>query len=803
MWINKSGACQQKTFYATPWHLNTLILVFGSILLLAFWLRVQDTSRIPDGQFTGYDAYLYYWQAHIISEHGHLPARDMHRWLPFGRDLGQTLNLYSYFLAYLHKAIVLCFPGVSLYHICLYTPPLCFLIALGSLCLFLYYTHGLLFSGIVGVLLATLPGAIGRSSAGFGDRDSWCFLLAILATTTYLMSLQSQHHRERIFWTLASGSVVFLGGLSWEAFGLFVAIILAVELWKFCSTEREQHLKVYALWAFLFVPGLYLVSPAYRNGYGFATHVAALMVFSPLVVFVLRSVRYLLLGFSEYFRRYARQLAWLLTLSGIAVGVCYIVMNLDNLALTAYPLRENRLMRSLEELTNPQLNYWNIRYGSVFILGSLGFIIESLRVWKWKAIPLSTALTLFFTTTFLRFPINRWIGTDMCNMLFFTSLILIPLGLGIANLRKEVPKNELVTLTAIVWTLLWIGLAREGKRYDFFVSVPLAFSTASLLYWTSTYLKQKMMAVKKINPYVTHRWVTACITIALFIPILFWPAFGGHATHAIKNANQVREPVPAQGEIAATFQWMNATLSRSSIIAANWVHGSQLNVLGGVKTIIDQDHYLPHWIYLYYRHVFCAQSEREALSFLKTHGATHLMLTQKDIITLSGSHSFIGSDVNADRYFQLSKLQPDRINSTEIHYRMIPHRGTPLDFVEVTVLSQKERSVTVHIKTQDPVSKNIIWDVNKPATIGLGESGVILYFDFEGKPYLGYYIPPLGWNSLAVKLFIRNRQSNAFVPVYPVNEDNIVETQVWEIQYPSNIKTDMKFLETEAGATLR
>jgi hypothetical protein len=705
MWVNKYGACQQKTWNSNPWHLNVLILVFGSILLLAFWIRVQGTSRIPDGQFTGHDPYLYYWQAHIISEHGQLPPRDMHRWLPLGRDLGQTLNLYSYFLAYIHKAIVLCFPGVSLYHVSLYAPPLCFLIALGSLCLFLYYTNGLLFSGVVGVLLATLPGAILRSSAGFGDRDSWYFLLAVLATTTYLASLQTRPPRERIFWTLASGSIVFLGGLSWEAFGFSVAIILTVELWRFCSTEREQHLKEYALWVFLFVPTLYLASPAYRKGYGFATHVTALMLFPSLVIFLIRSVRYLLLDFFKQLRPYARHIAWFLTLSSLAMGACYIIINLDNLAFTAYPFRENRLMRSIEELANPRLSYWSTRYGSVFILGSLGFIIESLRVWKWKAVPLSTALTLFFTTIFFRFPVSRWIGTDMCDTLFFASLILVPLGLGIASLRKEAPKNELVVLAAIVWALLWIGLAREGKRYGFFVSVPLAFGTASLLYWVSTYLKQKLMAVKKLNPYVRHRWVTACITITLFVPILFWPAFGGHATHAIKRADQVREPVPGRGEIAATFQWMNAALPQNSIVAANWEYGSQLNVLGGVKTIIDQDHYIPYWIHLYYRHVFCAQSEQEALSFLKTHGATHLMLTQKEIITLSGSHSFIGSDVNSDRHFQLSKLQRDRINSTETHYRMIPYRGTSLDFVEVAVLSQAKRSVTVHLKTQDPVSK--------------------------------------------------------------------------------------------------
>ncbi len=797
MRVNEYDACQRKTWNSNPWHLNVLILAFGSILLLTFWIRIQGTSRIPNGQFTGHDAYLYYWQAHIISEHGQLPPRDMYRWLPLGRDLGQTLNLYSYALAYVHKLIVVCLPNVSLYDVCVYAPPVCFVIALGSLCLFLYYTHGFLFSSIVGVLLATLPGAIGRSSAGFGDRDSWCFLLAVLATTTYIASLQAHTPRERIYWTLVSGSTVFLGGLSWEAFGLFVAIILAVELWRFCSTERGQHLKEYALWLFLFVPWIYLVSHAYRKGYGFATHVPALMIFSPIVVFVIRSVKYLLLDFSERFLRYARQLAWLLTLSGIAIGVCYIVINLDNLAFTAYPFRENRLMRSIEELANPQMSYWIERYGSIFILGSLGFIIESLRVWKWRAVPLSAALILFFTTTFFRYPVSRAIGMDGCNMLFFTSLVLVPLGLGIANLRKKEPKNELITLTAIVWALVWIGLAREGKRYNFFIGVPLAFGTASLLCWISAYLKQKLMVVKKLNPYVRHRWVTACITIALFVPILLWPAFGGHATYAIKRANHVREPVPGRGEIAATFQWMSTALPQNSIVAANWEHGSQLNVLGGVKTIIDQDHYIPHWIHLYYRHVFCAQSEQEALSFLKTHGVTHLMLTQKEIITFSGSHSFIGSNEKGDRHFRLSKLRRDRINSTETHYRMIPYRGTPLDFVEIAVLSPAKRSVTVHLKTQDPVSKNIMWDANKPVAIRLGESGVILYFDFEGKPYTGYYIPPLGWNSLAVKLFMQNEQSSTFVPIYLVNEDDIAKTQVWEIHYPPDIKPNPKYLKTE------
>ncbi len=73
------------------------------ILLSAFWIRVQSRDNIPEGQFTGTDAYLYYWLASIISEQGNLPELDMSRWVPLGRDLEETLPFYSYVLAYAHS----------------------------------------------------------------------------------------------------------------------------------------------------------------------------------------------------------------------------------------------------------------------------------------------------------------------------------------------------------------------------------------------------------------------------------------------------------------------------------------------------------------------------------------------------------------------------------------------------------------------------------------------------------------------------------------------------------------------------
>ena len=139
-------------------------------------------------------------------------------------------------------------------------PAICFTLGLGVLSFYLYHTFGFLFSGVVGIILATLPGTIIRSAAGFSDRDSWCLLLGILAITTYLVSLQTQSLRRRLLWTFASGLSVFLGGLSWEGFGVFVSVILFVELWRFLTSEAEDELNFYFLWVLTFVPTLYLVS---------------------------------------------------------------------------------------------------------------------------------------------------------------------------------------------------------------------------------------------------------------------------------------------------------------------------------------------------------------------------------------------------------------------------------------------------------------------------------------------------------------------------------------------------------------
>lgn len=618
-----------------PIEKTLIALSLLSVLVLACWIRIpSDEGKPPDGQFTETDGYFYYWQASLISEHGYLPARDMHRWLPIGRDLGQTLNLYGYVLAYTHKVFARVFPNITLYHVALYMPVVCFCIGLGALCLFLYHIYGWFLSITVGVILATLPGSIERSTAGFGDRDAWCLMIGLLAVLTYLTSLRAERPRQRFFWTLLSGVITFLGGLSWEGFGVFLNVIIVVELWRFLTSETEEGLSFYLLWVLIFVPPLYFAFPAYHSGYAFAKHLTAFVLLPPIGLLGIRGLRHLLLSEVDTCRRHARTLSIGLTLASLLIAIGYILMQRTSFESTTVPLSQSALMQAMTELRPPHYGYWVYRYGSVFILGSFGFIVLAFSLSRRDRLFLSIPLTGFTVFTFFREHSDRIWGVPFGNALFGFTLVGCAVGLlWLAWRRQPHAKNDNVLIACLAWFICWVALARDAKRYDFFIGVSLAFGTAALIQAITAALTEKLYH----SAYVTDKFrqkftpvrLKTGTAMILLILLMGLPTQYTHTYRARETAQQMRTATPSL-KLAMAMFWMKNKLPRPAVVAAHWAYGSQLNVLGGVKTITDQDTYIPHWVHLYREHVHKATAEPETLAFLKTHGATHVMLTRKD-----------------------------------------------------------------------------------------------------------------------------------------------------------------------------
>ncbi len=784
-------------------------ILLCAILLLAFWIRIQGGGRLPDNQFTSNDAYLYALQAQEITEQGILPARDMRRWLPEGRENGQRLYLYAYGIAYIHKSIGWIFPNLTLYQIQVYLPSICFVVGLGVLCLFLVRVHGVYFTFIVILLLATLPGSIERSAAGFGDRDAWCWMFGILAVISYLWKERMELGWRRWMATALCGTTVFLGGMSWEGFGFFLIIIIVLELWKFCTTDTEDQLMEYILWMLMFVPWLYFISPAYRSGYSSNTHLAAIMLLPPLAVLILRCIRYLLLTYVDQLHRYARKLAWGLTLLSITAGIVYVITYAGTFEETAYRFHENEFMKTITELADPEFRYWWNRHGAIFVLGSVGLIAASLHLWNLKGIPMVFSLSLFAATTFFRDHLNGWIGEGTCNILFFVSLVLTVLSFAIASFRKEKSENEFVILATLGWFFLWVGLSRSAVRSDFFVGMPLAYGSAWLLWFSPAHLIQKLKDLEIVYQKTQNQLVTTIVAAIVLILVLFYPPFGGHA-HMSVQAARMRSPMPGENTHAEVYEWMKDTLPQESIMAADWNYGIQLNVLGNVGTIIDPDQFLKR-IFLFYRHVFCAQDEQEALSFLKTYEVTHLMLMDQAMISQSINYSSFGSDENGDRKFRTYRLTRTETPIGTPYRLQSQNEECLLSFIDISRPTPETLAITATFrgesdtdgattqkldepqeKTPDATVQNVISNFASQVFVDIQNGGIVLYLDPEIRHQRTYYIPPIGWNSLTFKL-LRGEHSEAFSPVYPTHENSGRDVRVWEIHYPPNIETNDKY----------
>lgn len=789
-----------------------LIVLLTVILLVAFWIRIQGLEILPDGQFTETDAYFYFKQAQVISKQGKLPARDMSRWLPDGRDLTQTLHAYPTALAYTHKTISFFFPNVSLYVVTLFAPVLCFVLGLALLCLFFYRTFGMLFCSIFGVLLATLPGAIERSTPGFADRDSWCLLIGIIAITSYLMALKTERPLHRLIFTLVSGFSVFVGGHSWEGFGVFTLFILIIEIWQFLSTKTEKNLVYYLLWVSCFIPTLYLTSAVYRNGEGFTRHVAAFLLIPPLVVLGMRSLRYFLITkapFAAKIRPHARSLAFALIVIVCCGALIYILGEVDTFDTSIVSLSQTPLMQSIGELENPTYNFWVFRYGGIFILGSLGFLFTVIYpAKKFGHFLFAVPLVLFIITTFLRGPLDAlsmmiW-KVPFGNTLFYASMVGIVIAFLLRAWRRdEYGENDTVFVVMAGWLLCWVALTRDAQRYDFFVAVPLAFFTTLIITALSNMISQKLRNFKYTLSFLKQRLPQellntgiACAVLAL---LMFWTPVGAYTNFSLYTATEYRKPLPGDSLLSDTIDWMKTDLPENTVLAANWEYGNQLNVLGEIKTIIDPDHYMPQRIHLFFRHVYAAQSDQEALEFLKTYGVTHLMFTKREIL-FTDNYSTIGSNEQGDRRFLPVPLQfLDTVSGKP--KQLFNPKDTPFYHIDADLVST---SPTLAASLKDGNTAQLPYVMYKGIhrTVSLDTDdtsygGVVMYFDSKEHLRKAYYLSTIGWNSLIVRLYLREVHSNVFEPIYPQKNVPFSDIKVWKIHYPPDIKPNPKYLETE------
>ena len=541
------------------------------------------------------------------------------------------------------------------------------------------------------------------------------------------------------------------------------------------------------------------------------------------------------------------------------------------------PLGRSRLMRTVAELQSLTGESLVRYYSLVIIAGIVGSALLAYRFLSYETANFALGL-IGFEIILCGLIVSLFPPEKIANPIYYLALaaggitILISYILG----RRE-PKGPATAVNSdkILWVLIWFFIAaassRQAKRYIFFLdpvitvavsyvvikslrrfmnrqtNLPVELCFLSVVICSEFYvgfhyalwpdLPQGIsLGMVLIGIFLTtflirilQRHKIAYRNQAAFLSILFVlmlamssDTFQEGLLHA--SVNVASQTGPIKPHLQEAFAGITNYTDEDSVIAAWWGYGSMLNQLGKRRTVIDEDHYIPYWIYMMGRHVFAAQSEKEALEFLYAHGASHLLITTFDLYTLF-LITYTGSDAGFDRLASITPLQPvvsQKVSAEEINTDFVPLRFRAVDsflldgteylpgewsIKQVSVVhnqSLKRWHTVLHgIAGGKPFSKppQVFQFKEHLTRTKKGVPGSIVAFPGRNNKMLQVlYLSEKARNLLAVRLYLFQEAIPGFSPVYDTNSILPCEAdglRLWKIDYPPDMSLRTEYLETE------
>ncbi len=264
-----------------------------------------------------------------------------------------------------------------------------------------------------------------------------------------------------------------------------------------------------------------------------------------------------------------------------------------------------------------------------------------------------------------------------------------------------------------------------------------------------------------------------------------------------------------------------------AVITAWWDYGSKIHWFAKRATVVDEDHYIPYWIFMMARHVFSGVSSTETLTFLKTHNVTHLLITTNDLLKLD-TITYTGSDETYDRGAAVHFLMP--IRSREVapsvqQTDLIPHSSRTMDTLSlngkdyppgqwmlqgVSIIDEGDTwSAKVHGITRDgkfslpPAELRIGTSHIKSEKKGVPGS-IVVFSNETNQKVQAFYVSATAARLLTVRLYLFLEEIPGFSLLYDTNSEERCELdgfRLWKIEYPETVQPEPKYRQHDFPET--
>jgi len=660
--------------------LNILfIILFLLILIGTSWIRLQNLPLLVDST-TGkniplaLDPYYFLRVSETMINEG-LSEIDSMRYpslnLPFTNEFTPraTVGLFSLFRIF--------DSNISLEFVNVISPVIFFILGLiAFFFLILVLTKSKLTALISSGFLAIIPLYLYRTMAGFADHESigiFSFFLVLLGYTLSIQFLDkkskktSKSKNDLLKISLLGIGVAFLTAFNyacWSGIAIFTFLIISLSMfliWLFreknLEIDKKRILKNYLVFYFIW----FLFTILFLGIYGYEFNsilsffLSGTSILVPIVLLFLIVDYFLIINERKYLKKNLKKYRAAISLGLVFIlGAIFLFLFNKNLFSIIFgfisemmdPFGESRIGSTVAENAQPYLSNWMNQVGKFFFwLFYAGMIFVGIDMSskisrrKHRTFFSLIWIAMISGILFSKMSENALLNGNnfISGFVYFAGLLIFLVYFVWLYFNEKVEiKSELFII--FIWLFFMLIAGRGAIRFFFLMSPFICFMVGYLSVRLFEFFKKSKDELLKLLLFVLF----ILVAIILVTRIISF-------TQNIIYQSEYTGP-------SANYQWQNAmkwireNTPKESIFVHWWDYGYWVQYLGERATITDGGHGNAFWDHLIGRYLLTTPYPETALSFMKAHKVSYLLIDSTDIGKYS-AYSKIGSDADSkDRY---------------------------------------------------------------------------------------------------------------------------------------------------------
>lgn len=665
------------------------IILFLILLINSTYLRLGNLDKLVDPTSGKYlpsdpDACYELRIAQTLVERGNIDGIDTMRGP--GLNLTFAQEMLPKILAFSYKTLNFFGFEITLDKVDVLYPVVAFALGL-TIFFFLcwYLSRSKVAAVIASTLLAYSPSYLSRNSAGISSHEALGMPFMFLAILIFVVALSKfeKNWKQTLLWGVLSGISFALSFFSWAGASNFVLMIISISsaiyfLFGIEDKDITKKLKfigfsiIWILSSILIVPlfgySLSAIYLKFLSNYGIiAPGIIALAIVD---FFILKYASKLKFAKSKWRLIYS----FLITLFIGIIGLMIIGKNPIDMLKAVYiqvlfPMGLGRVGLTVAYYAQPYLSDLISQYTPVifwlFVLGMIFIGVEtskSIGLMKHKI-----GFVLSWTIAILGMMFSRTSSTSLFNGTNLISQTIYVASFGIfigyfAWLYFN-DKFRISSINAVLFSWMFVMLlsTRSAVRVIFVIYVFVAFAVAYAIVKLYNYAKTIKEPTMKMILYLG-----SAISFILVMLLLIGNPFtaGSYGNYEITKYSAANMSPIADEQWQLMMGWARNNTLENSVFLHWWDYGYQIQLMANRTTVLDGGNANAFWNYMMGRYVLTTPSPNTALSFMKTHNVSYLIIDPTDLGKY-GAYSKIGGDNNQDRYSAPQQVVADSKQITE------------------------------------------------------------------------------------------------------------------------------------------